>query len=236
MTVLECYGVKVAIQGLESEELMEACRLTGFAMGDSNEPIRGGQVSFSKGGSDYRLDVDGAFLGESSSLELLIEMLKIHLIKKVASANPDLLFLRGDVLQTASGEVVVIAGPSISGKTRLAQAFVERDAAVFSQDVAVLDSSGKVLAFPFQNVPDSALSPTVLLMLDYDRDAALQLEDLSAGQAVLRLTGSQLLPSENQSEVFARLGQLVTRVNTCVAGKRGDCVNAVASLGARFSR
>ena len=234
MTVLECYGVRVAIQGLKSEELAAMCRSTGFARGDSSEPISGVQVSFSKGGSDYHLVVDGAFLGESSSLELVIEMLKSHLIKKVASANPDLLFLRGDVIRTASGDVVVIAGPSISGKTRLAQAFVERDAAVFSQDAVVLDPSGKVLAFPAQNVPTSALSPTVLLMLDYDQDVVLKLEDLSAGQAVLRLTGAQLLPFENQSEVFARLGQLVTRVKTYVAGKRGDCVNAAASLGELF--
>ncbi len=234
MTVVECYGIRCSIQGLESEELIEVCHLTGFSCGDSSEPNSGSQASFSKRGTDYRLGVDGAFLGESSSLEVLIEILKVYLIKRVASANPKLLFLRGDVLQTASGEVVVIAGPSISGKSRLAQAFVAQGAAICSQDVAVLDSSGRLLAFPSRNLPDFALSPTVLLMLDYKSDVELELEDLSAGQAVLRLTGTQILPSDDLSEVFARLGQLSAQCKTRLAGCRGDCLTVVTKLASWF--
>ena len=233
MAVIQCYGQRVAVIGLSAEALSDISRFTGLPCFDSEEPPVG-HFSFRKNAGGYLLEMDGSFLAESVSLKFLAEILKAQLFKKVAALNPDLLFLQADVVRTVSGETVVVVGPSITGKSRLAQTFVNRGFTLWSKDLAVFDSEGRLMTFPSAELPASGVLPTVVLMVSYEPGAELALEEPSLGQTVLHLTAAQLLPSDKQSEVFACLGQIATQAKARFFGQRGESEDAVTRLVERL--
>lgn len=231
--VLRCYGEELAVAGLQPEALSEVARFVGATWRDSEQSTLG-HLLFREHEGSYRLEIDGSFAADSPSLRFLAEIVKARLIKKVAVAKSEFLFLQADVVRCPGDEVVMIVGPGISGKTRLAQAFIDRGATLWSTDVAVLNPEGDLLAFPSPELPESGVSPSAILMISYEHQGELTLEELSVGQTVLQLAAAQLLPSDNQGEIFTRTGQLATRVGARYSGRRGDSSLAAVSLSERL--
>lgn len=226
MSGLQCYGETIFLNGLSREELQQVSRITGFPSSCAPKATLG-KLSIRSQNGYYSLTGSGQADIDSQPLELLAQILKIRTILKVALAKPELLFLSGDVVRVSESSTVLIAGPSLSGKTRLAQALIARGASPWSSSMAVLNSKGELLPFPSADLPHNGLPATLIATITFEHQAAWEPETLTPGQAVLKLTPAVVTPSEFQPQAFAWLGQLAAKSKFRYGGFRGDCATVV---------
>ena len=226
MSGLQCYSETIFLKGLAEEDLPKISHLTGFASCNiSQDQPTLGQFSVNRDHGRYYLPGDDS---EPQSLEFIAQIFKGRLLSKLAATKTELTFLRGDVAKLANGNALLITGPSISGKTTLAQKFVATGASAWSSDVAVFASNGELLRFPDIEQPSSGLTTEAIIMSRFEPSATWSPESLSPGQTLLKLTSNLVMATpERQAEIFGLLGKAAALAKLRCEGKHGDCSDVV---------
>ena len=210
MYCLECYGKKYRIKGLEQEEFSELARGTGLSQGLlPDDESSDGEFVFTSVGAYFDLYQLGQRTIEAQPLELLIEIVKGRVASMTAQAFPELLFLRGEALRWPSGDAVLLPGPSLVGKSRLAEQLRVPGSSFWSKGVIVIDSEGALLPYPFDKVPaEERLEPGYIGLVTYDPKAVWEPEVLSAGQTVMALIPTVLTSRDDTPKILGVLGKL----------------------------
>lgn len=227
MRCFECFGRQYPVKGLSSQEWVDLGDRTGLPQGVlSKQSGEERAFVFSDQGPYFGLHQAGYVTVESQPLEVLAEIVKARMLGLTALAHREFLFLRGEVLRTPSGKAVVLPGPSLVGKSRLAKELVKSGASRWSRGVIVIDSEGRLLPYPSSFVPSERLEVEGVGLVTYDPKSDWSPEILSAGQTALALIPTVLLPTEDTGAPLAVLGKLCVQANWRCRGSRGEAAGA----------
>jgi hypothetical protein len=95
----------------------------------------------------HQLYLETERLVRTVNIDNVFEALESHLDFLIASEAPRDIFVHAGVVAW-NGRVIIIPGPSMSGKTMLVAALLRVGASYYSDDFAVLDENGNVHPFP----------------------------------------------------------------------------------------
>jgi hypothetical protein len=159
----------------------------------------------------------------------------------------DRVFVHAGVV-AVNGRALLLPGRSFHGKTTMTAALVRAGATYGSDEYAVLDAAGRVHSYPRRlairgdgartrvaaadlgaETFTESLPVAAVAELRYEAGSSFEVEQLSAGHAVLRLFDNTLCA---QSQPEAALDALVAATATAraIAGVRGEAEEAVAPL------
>lgn len=230
-----CYGVKVLVEGLESPDFSWLSEQTGYFPCTLLEgDVARGRFRFEGGPSYYTMYQDGYVTVESQSLPVLAEIVKWRLAETVARVSPQFVFLYGEAVRAADGGGVVVIGPRLSGKARLAEAFVEAGAEPWSRGVVVVGPDG-VYPYPRESLPGEGLGVDLVGSVVFDPRADFEVEPLSVGMTALQMMPSMLIPGEEMPTALSLLGQIAASAKVRVKGVRGEASLAAEALGRGLS-
>ena len=183
-------------------------------------------------------DLDAAVSGALSDMELWV----------AEHARP-WVFVHAGCVVFHEGAVVV-PGRTMAGKTSLTTALVRAGGAYYSDEYAVLDSSGRVRPYarplsirpydggPAQRMPVGEIdgragrgpAPVSLIAaVVFDRSAGWAAEEVSPGSAVMRLLDNAVAGRHRPKAVLSALVAAAERA-CCVVGTRGDADETAAIL------
>ncbi len=208
-----------------------------------------------KGKRNYNLLYCGSTL-LSRTLELppLLTALAQHAELLTAFRTSDCLFVHAGVVGW-EGQAIVIPGRSFAGKTTLVKALVEAGAVYYSDEFAVLDKAGRVHPYPrplsirsnngqhTRKTPVESLGgqagvdplPVGLIVVtEYQPDAAWQPRKLTPGQALLALMDNTVAARRNPAHSMPILKQAVTRAVT-LKSKRSEARDIAPRLLGRLA-
>ena len=189
----------------------------------------------------YRLCFGPESLGEPAGLEEILERLDSHLHLEVATRAPRRIFVHAGVVAWR-GRAIVIPGRSFSGKTSLVQAMLWAGAEYYSDEYAVLDSRGRVHAYPRplglrrqdghrlgRRTASELGAPTgsrplpvgLIVVARYHPGAAWRPRRLSAGHALLALLDNTV-PARLRPEAVLPVLRCAAAGATALRGRRGE--------------
>jgi hypothetical protein len=181
--------------------------------------------------------------------EELFEALESLLDLVVAVRAPRRLFVRAAVVGWHD-QAVVICGPPASGKTTLVEALLQAGATYYSDQYAVLDTCGRVHAYPRPiTPPDDAGKPPrrcpvdsladrvgtkplpvgLVLVMHYQPQARWRPRRLTPGQAVQALLAHTVPARLRPKAALATLRRVAAGATT-LRGKRGEAKDLVRPL------
>jgi hypothetical protein len=247
--LFEAFGVPVSVE-VASVELLDRVRsiLPPGARACESAPDDHRFRLQMKDGVFYRVSTPDESPPGSSDLDVELAILDAELRAFIALHAPDHIFVHAGVA-AREGTAILIPGPSFSGKTTLVSEFVRAGATYYSDDLAALDSGGRVHPYPkplsirtngldqtdhdvsaFGGTVGADPVPVGLVIFSQYRPGALwQPERLSTGDAVLGLLS-------NAVPVQDRPGESLTAVRKAadgaiaLEGERGEAAEVVEQL------
>lgn len=220
----------ITLRGLNANQIAhEFSFLSSIPSSQCHDPL--GFFDFKQNGAEFDLHVDGKPVAGAAPLSFLAEYTWSKVQSLLARSRPDLLFLRGEVVQLASGGGILLAGPAFSGQTTLARALGGQS---WSSHYAVLGPDGQARRYP--QLDSEALPVSLISTLRYRPGASLSADLLTPGPCALALTA--LL--EGDEGVVARalsiLAGASSRAVARLAGVRGEAHEAVQTLRSYLER
>jgi hypothetical protein len=194
-------------------------------------------------------------LAQSLDIDDVLESFESDLELYVAEWARRRLFVHAGVVGWR-GKGIVIPGRSFSGKTRLVAELVKAGATYYSDEYAVLDSSGRVHPYPrplalrlnesarqtkhpvesLGGYPGHKPLPVGLVVAcRYKRGAEWRPRLLSAGQGALELLANAVPARRNPQASLATIQKIVSEAPV-LKGTRGEAEAAAASILIRLDR
>lgn len=248
------YGVRVGVR-VNSTEALD--RVRDYLPPDwtpSTSPVVERLYSLVVGGKDSRTNVrrfnliygDAARLERSLELESVLRSLESDMQHYIAEAAPRRVFVHAGVIGWR-GRAVLIPGRSFSGKTTLVAELVKAGAVYYSDEYAVLDSSGRVhpyarpLSIRQAQSPNSErrhveslggsrggrpLSVGLVVVTEYRSGAHWRPRRLSAGQGALALLNHTISIQRNPEAALPVLKRVASQARI-LKGVRGEAKGVV---------
>ena len=195
------------------------------------------------------LYADSTRIARDAALNRVLATLETDLHRYTAEATSDMTFLHAGVVGW-QGSAIVFPGRSLSGKTTLVREMLRLGATYYSDEFAVVDSSGLVHPFarPLGIREDSSYAQTkysaeelgatsgvkplpmgMAVICKYEAGARWQPAPLSQGQGALELLANSVAVRSQPDQTLRRLQKLV-RHTIFIQGTRGEAHKAAASI------
>jgi|SRR5467141_225970 hypothetical protein len=195
------------------------------------------------------LYADTMQVARDAALDQVLATLETDLHRYTAEATSDVTFLHAGVVGW-QGRAIVFPGRSLSGKTTLVREMLRLGATYYSDEFAVVDSSGLVHPFarPLGIREDSSYAQTkytaerlgaasgvkplpmgMAVICKYEAGARWQPAPLSQGQGALELLANSVAVRSRPHQTLRRLHKLV-RHSVFIQGTRGEAQEAAASI------
>lgn len=225
-----CYGVAFEVLGLGSEALVEFASKSGFAVvGFEREPselafhfeAQDGLVSLRQGDEG---------LAAGRPLELALELMRARIHHIVSASFPSLTFVRGNTVIGEGRKGFLVAGHSLTGKSRLSQAIGALGAKPWSKHFAVLNDSGEVLPYPSVMKPEETIKVDGILLAPYSPGGAWEVRQASPGEMALNLVPLVEAPEEGLGAALGRIASLTTQAKERWLGERGEATEAAPKI------
>jgi hypothetical protein len=142
--VFRAYGVTIEVGVAEPRQVPSVVALLprGWERGDPGDVVA--RFVLGEGG---RLAADGLTVLPAADEATALSVLDAAMRSAIAQNSPDQVFVHAGVV-ARDGHALLLPGTSWSGKTTLVAALVRSGATYFSDEFAVLDSSGRVHPYP----------------------------------------------------------------------------------------
>jgi hypothetical protein len=197
----------------------------------------------------HLLYADSTRIARDAALNRVLATLETDLHRYTAEATSDMTFLHAGVVGW-QGSAIVFPGRSFSGKTTLVREMLRLGATYYSDEFAVVDSSGLVHPFarPLGIREDSSYAQTkysaeelgatsgvkplpmgMAVICKYEAGAQWQPAPLSQGQGALELLANSVAVRSQPDQTLRRLQKLV-RHTVFIQGTRGEAHKAAASI------
>jgi len=197
----------------------------------------------------HLLYADSTRIARDAALNRVLATLETDLHRYTAEATSDMTFLHAGVVGW-QGSAIVFPGRSLSGKTTLVREMLRLGATYYSDEFAVVDSSGLVHPFarPLGIREDSSYAQTkysaeelgatsgvkplpmgMAVICKYEAGAQWQPAPLSQGQGALELLANSVAVRSQPDQTLRRLQKLV-RHTVFIQGTRGEAHQAAASI------
>jgi hypothetical protein len=206
--VAHSYGVRVGLRADDEALLTEMRELLppGATADDSAAPVER-IFSIRRGDGLYHLYTSGRRLVSTQTKEEILEWFEAKCRLYIAEHSPSWVFVHAGVV-VWRGQLLVIPGHSLSGKTTLVRALLQNGAVYYSDEYAVFDVEGEVYPFatPLGIRREGALAQTKqeasvfgaetgyaprrldwVILTRYRKGSTKPLREVSAGTAVLGL-------------------------------------------------
>jgi hypothetical protein len=202
----------------------------------------------SKEGAFYRAWTPDESPPGSSDVDVVMAILDSELRAFIALHAPQHIFVHAGVV-AREGAAILIPGPSFSGKTTLVSEFVRAGATYYSDDLAALDSDGRVHPYPkplsirtdgleqadhdvsaFGGTAGTDPAPVgVVIFSQYRPGASWQPERLSTGDAILGLL-SNTIPAQDRPSASLTAIRNAVEGAAALEGERGEAAEVVERL------
>ena len=197
----------------------------------------------------HLLYADSTRIARDAALNRVLATLETDLHRYTAEETSDMTFLHAGVVGW-QGSAIVFPGRSLSGKTTLVREMLRLGATYYSDEFAVVDSSGLVHPFarPLGIREDSSYAQTkysaeelgatsgvkplpmgMAVICKYEAGARWQPAPLSQGQGALELLANSVAVRSQPDQTLRRLQKLV-RHTVFIQGTRGEAHKAAASI------
>jgi len=197
----------------------------------------------------HLLYADSTRIARDAALNRVLATLETDLHRYTAEATSDMTFLHAGVVGW-QGSAIMFPGRSLSGKTTLVREMLRLGATYYSDEFAVVDSSGLVHPFarPLGIREDSSYAQTkysaeelgatsgvkplpmgMAVICKYEAGAQWQPAPLSQGQGALELLANSVAVRSQPDQTLRRLQKLV-RHTVFIQGTRGEAHQAAASI------
>jgi hypothetical protein len=195
------------------------------------------------------LYADSTRIAREASLNRVLATLETDLHRYTAESTSDVTFLHAGVVGW-QGSAIMFPGRSLSGKTTLVREMLRLGATYYSDEFAVVDSSGLVHPFarPLGIREDSSYAQAkysaeelgatsgvkplpmgMAVICKYEAGARWQPAPLSQGQGALELLANSVAVRSQPDQTLGRLQKLV-RHTVFIQGTRGEAHQAAASI------
>jgi len=195
------------------------------------------------------LYADSTQIARDAALNRVLATLETDLHRYTAEATSDMTFLHAGVVGW-QGSAIMLPGRSLCGKTTLVREMLRLGATYYSDEFAVVDSSGLVHPFarPLGIREDSSYAQTkysaeelgatsgvkplpmgMAVICKYEAGARWQPAPLSQGQGALELLANSVAVRSQPDQTLRRLQKLV-RHTVFIQGTRGEAHKAAASI------
>ena len=195
------------------------------------------------------LYADSTRIARDAALNRMLATLETDLHRYTAEATSDMTFLHAGVVGW-QGSAIMFPGRSLSGKTTLVREMLRLGATYYSDEFAVVDSSGLVHPFarPLGIREDSSYAQTkysaeelgatsgvkplpmgMAVICKYEAGAQWQPAPLSQGQGALELLANSVAVRSQPGQTLRRLQKLV-RHTVFIQGTRGEAHKAATSI------
>lgn len=191
-------------------------------------------------GESYIVESGNEVLCDGIPLQGAVKALQRHCHLHVATYSPRFVFLHAGAVLAESG-LIVLAGPTFSGKSTLVKSLVEQGCRYFSDEFALFDEEGKVHPFPrclherlgsfhaLHHSPHSlgwectlqAAVPRMILHTGYKPGAQWEPTEVSSGEALLLLTQQSVAIRIFPDRVLAHLQNVALKTRV-YKGSRGE--------------
>ena len=198
--------------------------------------------------TEYQLARDGVNVGSSRRLSKICRELESDMHFRVALAARDFLFVHAGVVQW-KGQAVVVPGRTETGKSSLVMALVNAGGEYFSDEYAVLDSEGRVHAYPkplsqrrdggpprlhsakaLGGEEEAPAVPMGLTVITSFRDgAAWNPQRISKARAMIALFDNTVVARSRPEFALTVLAKAVTRTEG-LEGDRGEAAEMASAL------
>jgi len=195
------------------------------------------------------LYADSTRIARDAALNRVLATLETDLHRYTAEVTSDMTFLHAGVVGW-QGSAIMFPGRSLSGKTTLVREMLRLGATYYSDEFAVVDSSGLVHPFarPLGIREDSSYAQTkysaeelgatsglkplpmgMAVICKYEAGAQWQPAPLSQAQGALELLANSVAVRSQPDQTLRRLQKLV-RHTVFIQGTRGEAHQAAASI------
>ena len=226
---------------------------SGSPLVDSLYSLRAGGDGPRRGVRHLNLLYAGSTLvARTSDLNQALRTLERSLDFDVAIRSPRRLFVQAGVVRWR-GQLIVVPGRSMSGKTTLVAALVRAGAVYYSDEYALFDANGRVHPYPRPlavrdasgiaarvtvselggRAGTTALLPAVILFTQYRSDKRWRPQRLAPAEAMMGLLEHTVLARVRPAAALASFRRAVQEA-VALKGARGDAVEVVSSLMKRF--
>jgi hypothetical protein len=145
---LESHGVKLDVEVADESLVSRVRDILPPAWKPTREFPEDGHLTIaSSRAGEFDVDVDGLPMATGVSADVALHVLDAQLRARIALHATEEVFVHAGVVGV-DGRLLVVPGPSFSGKSALTAALVERGATYFSDEYAVLDPTGLVHPYP----------------------------------------------------------------------------------------
>ena len=227
MLVVKCYGKYISVEGPSS--IVPLLKEKGFELVTEEAPVIEAAFSLKPKESFFDLFEGEIKLSSDQTLPLLAEILSSRIHETVSGATEGPIFLRGDAVVTPSGETILIAGNTFTGKTFLADAFARDGSSRLSQFLAVVDPDGNLLPYPSSELPRSGLPVSTVLNLNYEPGEVWDVQEQTPGAALLNLIQTTARPYEG-AEILPKLAKLCEGTRLRLSGRRDSAIKTVGRI------
>jgi len=192
--------------------------------------------SLERSGAGYNLYQGEVRLAREQPLEFALELFFCRLRSVLPSLTGGLTYLRADTIKKADGKAILICGPSLSGKSRLAEALTRiLHCQPWCSYYSPLTDAGEVIEFPSSRRSEEGLEIDAILNIQYVPGAELNIESVSPGKAVLS-TLPQVVWPKNGRAVLDCLSSASPSFKRNYVGSRGGlCPRTLDTLKDIFS-
>jgi len=230
MIVVHCYENPFGIDGFPDEvALLEWFAERGFAASVVDSCPSPHQFSLRQTDAFFDLLFQERVLLGGQSLSLILEFLVAKIHGLISYHTPDLVFMRGEAVVTEEGTALLLVGPSLSGKSTLAQALLAGSMTQLSSFYAVLDREGRALPYPREVVSKESVPVSLVALLVYDPEASWNTRSASPGEMALRLTAYLEGPEDSVASSLKPIARLSLSCRERLLGTRGECLDTFLS-------
>ena len=225
MIIIQCYDLTFTIKGITVEEARPSLSRRGLEIvGRPTDPQITSAFFFEKTSRHYDLHQGETLVAKEQALPVLMELVAQRILVLVGLNSPGLTFLQGDAVKDKNGRAIVLVGSGFSGKTRLAQALIDKGASPHSESFVAFNDQGKVAPFPRGSFPgeEDFTAVGALAMLNHRPGSAQRIEEMTAGQASAFMTQLLLDDRENMGVAMKRLAAASQSADYLCRGTRGD--------------
>ncbi len=199
----------------------------------------------------YHIFINEHFSIFAPSRHTMSERLESSIQMDIAELARPFLFVHAGVVGW-NGRAIVLPGSSFAGKSTLVAALVNAGAVYFSDEYAVLDSSGRVHPYarelslregpmgpdgrmdlgdraPRDDGNDQSLEIGLVALLQYEVDGHFKVERLSPTQGILAMCKHVVAIQHRPKETFDVLGKIMSSAEV-VEGTRGEVEESIECL------